>query len=158
MEARERRGASPSTGTVVPWRCFRFTALWRGLPARRAAKQAVPGEGGGGAAWRRAARDAPSAQHGNEYLLSRGRSAGDRTKCVKSGFSQAQVLPVLAEFEAEFEHDLTPRLLVETMLPVFQMDTITGNDFPILQNQLRAVAADERLLHGMALKAAGLSG
>ena len=62
LEARERKGASPSTGTVVPWRCFRFTALWRGLPARRAAKQAVPGEGGGGAAWRRAARDAPSAR------------------------------------------------------------------------------------------------
>ena len=97
------------------------------------AQQSKPYRGKGRwCCWRRAARDAPSAQHGNEYLLSRGRSAGDRTKCVKSGFSQAQVLPVLAEFEAEFDRDLTPRL-AENHAAGLQMDTITGNGFPDLQ-------------------------
>ena len=76
---------------------------------------------------------------------------------LNPGFSQAQVLPVLAEFEAECDRDLTPRL-AENHAAGLQMDTITGNGFPGLANQLRAVAADERLLHGMALKAAGLSG
>ena len=74
---------------------------------------------------------------------------------LRSGFSEAQALPVLAEFEAWFERDLTPRL-VENHAAGLQMDTITGNGFPDLANQLRAVAADQGLLNGMALKAAGL--
>ena len=75
---------------------------------------------------------------------------------LNPGFSEAQVLPVLAEFEAEFDRDLTPRL-AENHAAGLQMDTITGKGFPNLANQLRVVAADERLLQDMALKAAGLS-
>ena len=71
------------------------------------------------------------------------------------GFSEAQVLPVLAQFEAAFDRDLTPRL-AENHSAGLLIDTITGNGFPDLANQLRVVAADERLLHGMALNAAGL--
>ena len=72
------------------------------------------------------------------------------------GFSEAQVLPVLAEFEAEFDRDLTPRL-AENHSAGLHIDTISGKGFPGLANQLRVVATDERLLQGMALKAAVLS-
>ena len=63
---------------------------------------------------------------------------------------------MLAEFEAEFDRDLTPRL-AENHAAGLHIDTITGKGFPNLATQLRVVAANERLLQGMALKAAVLS-
>ena len=52
----------------------------------------------------------------------------DALKGLNSGFSEAQVLPLLAEFEARFEQELTPRL-AENHAAGLQMDTITGVSF-----------------------------
>ncbi|MFL2503324.1 MAG: FAD-dependent oxidoreductase [Luminiphilus sp.] len=75
---------------------------------------------------------------------------------LNSGFSEAQVLPLLAEFEARFEQELTPRL-AENHAAGLQMDTITGGGFAELREQLQMAAGDERILGAMALKAAGLT-
>ena len=80
----------------------------------------------------------------------------DVLTCLNSGFSEAQVLPLLAEFEARFEQELTPRL-AENHAAGLQMDTITGGGFVDLKEQLKLAAGDERILGVMALKAAGLT-
>ena len=80
----------------------------------------------------------------------------DVLTCLNSGFSEAQVLPLLAEFEARFEQELTPRL-AENHAAGLQMDTITGGGFVDLKEQLKLAAGDERILGAMALKAAGLT-
>jgi len=75
---------------------------------------------------------------------------------LSSGFSEAEVLPLLSEFEARFEQELTPRL-AENHAAGLQMDTITGGGFTALKEQLQLAAADERILGAMASKAAGLT-
>ncbi len=75
---------------------------------------------------------------------------------LKSGFSEAQVLPLLSEFEARFAQELTPRL-AENHAAGLQMDTIAGSGFIALKTQLRSAAEDTRILNAMALKAAGLT-
>ena len=77
-------------------------------------------------------------------------------RCLSSDFSEAQVLPLLSEFETRFEQELTPRLS-ENHAAGLQMDTITGGGFVTLKKQLQLAAGDERVLGGMALKAAGLT-
>ena len=77
-------------------------------------------------------------------------------RCLSSDFSEAQVLPLLSEFEARFEQELTPRLS-ENHAAGLQMDTITGGGFVTLKKKLQLAAGDERVLGGMALKAAGLT-
>ena len=80
----------------------------------------------------------------------------DSLRCLSSGFSEAEALPLLSEFDARFEQELTPRL-AENHAAGLQMDTITGGGFIALQEQLNLAAGDERILNAMALKAAGLS-
>ncbi len=80
----------------------------------------------------------------------------DSLRCLRSGFSEAQVAPLLSEFETRFEQELTPRLS-ENHAAGLQMDTITGGGFAALREQLQLAAGDERILGGMALKAAGLT-
>ena len=80
----------------------------------------------------------------------------DSLECLSSGFSEAQVLPLLSEFETRFEQELTPRL-AENHAAGLQMDTITGGGFVALKEQLKLAAGDERILGAMALKAAGLT-
>jgi 2-octaprenyl-3-methyl-6-methoxy-1,4-benzoquinol hydroxylase len=80
----------------------------------------------------------------------------DSLTCLKSGFSEAEVLPLLSEFETRFEQELTPRL-AENHAAGLQMDTITGGGFAVLKEQLQLAAEDERILGAMALKAAGLT-
>ena len=80
----------------------------------------------------------------------------DSLRCLSSGFSEAEVLPLLSEFDARFEQELTPRL-AENHAAGLQMDTITGGGFVALQEQLHLAAGDARILNAMALKAAGLS-
>ena len=80
----------------------------------------------------------------------------DSLRCLSSGFSEAEVLPLLSEFEARFEQELTPRL-AENHAAGLQMDTITGGGFTALKEQLQLAAADERILGAMASKAAGLT-
>ena len=75
---------------------------------------------------------------------------------LSSGFSEAEVLPLLSEFETRFEQELTPRL-AENHAAGLQMDTITGGGFTELREQLKLAAGDERILGAMALKAAGLT-
>ena len=75
---------------------------------------------------------------------------------LSSGFSEAEVLPMLSEFETRFEQELTPRLS-ENHAAGLQMDTITGGGFVNLKEQLKLAAGDERILGAMALKAAGLT-
>jgi len=75
---------------------------------------------------------------------------------LSAGFSEAEALPLLSEFDARFEQELTPRL-AENHAAGLQMDTITGGGFISLQVQLNLAAGDERILNAMALKAAGLS-
>lgn len=75
---------------------------------------------------------------------------------LSSGFSEAQVLPLLAGFETRFEQELTPRL-AENHAAGLQMDTITGDGFVALKEHLKLAAGDERILGAMALKAAGLT-
>ena len=74
---------------------------------------------------------------------------------LSSGFSEVEVLPLLSEFETRFEQELIPRLS-ENHAAGLQMDTITGGGFVALKKQLQLAAGDERVLGGMALKAAGL--
>ena len=76
--------------------------------------------------------------------------------CLRPGFSEAQVLPLLSEFESRFVRELTPRL-TENHAAGLQMDTITGGGFSALNKQLRSAAGDARILNAMALKAAGLT-
>ena len=80
----------------------------------------------------------------------------DSLRCVSSGFSEAQVLPLLSNFETRFERELTPRL-AENHAAGLQMDTINGGGFAALMDQLQLAAGDERILGTMALKAAGLA-
>ena len=77
-------------------------------------------------------------------------------RCLSSDFSEAQVLPLLSEFETRFEQELTPRL-AENHAAGLQMDTITGGGFAELTEQLKLAAGDERIVGAMALKAAGLT-
>ena len=80
----------------------------------------------------------------------------DSLGALSSGFSEAEVLPLLSEFETRFEQELTPRLS-ENHAAGLQMDTITGGGFVDLTEQLKLAAGDERILGAMALKAAGLT-
>ena len=80
----------------------------------------------------------------------------DSLRCLSSGFSEAEVLPLLSEFDARFEQELTPRL-AENHAAGLQMDTIAGGGFVDLKKQLKLAAGDERILGAMALKAAGLT-
>ena len=80
----------------------------------------------------------------------------DSLKCLSSGFSEAQVLPLLFEFEAHFEQELTPRLS-ENHAAGLQMDTITGGGFAAFKGQLQMAVGGEHVLGGMALKVAGLN-
>ena len=80
----------------------------------------------------------------------------DSLRCVSSGFSEAQVLPLLFEFEAHFEQELTPRLS-ENHAAGLQMDTITGGGFAAFKGQLQMAVGGEHVLGEMALKAAGLA-
>ena len=80
----------------------------------------------------------------------------DSLRCLSSGFSEAEVLPLLTEFDARFEQELTPRL-AENHAAGLQMDTIAGGGFVDLKEQLKLAAGDERILGAMALKAAGLT-
>ena len=80
----------------------------------------------------------------------------DSLRCLSSGFSETEVLPLLSEFEARFEQELTPRL-AQNHAAGLQMDTITGGGFTALKEQLQLAAADERILGAMASKAAGLT-
>ena len=80
----------------------------------------------------------------------------DSLGALSSGFSEAEVLPLLSEFERRFEEELTPRLS-ENHAAGLQMDTITGCGFVDLKEQLKLAAGDERILGAMALKAAGLT-
>ncbi len=75
---------------------------------------------------------------------------------LSSGFSEAEVLPLLSEFETRFEQELSPRLS-ENHSAGLQMDTIDGGGFVDLKEQLKLAAGDERILGAMALKAAGLT-
>ena len=75
---------------------------------------------------------------------------------LSSGFSEAEVLPLLSEFETRFEQELIPRL-AENHAAGLQMDAITGAGFVALREQLKLAAGDERMLSAMALKAAGLT-
>ena len=75
---------------------------------------------------------------------------------LSSGFSEEELLPLLSEFETRFEQELIPRLS-ENHAAGLQMDTITGGGFVALKKQLQLAAGDERVLGGMALKAAGLT-
>ena len=75
---------------------------------------------------------------------------------LSSGFSEAEVLPLLSDFETRFEQELTPRLS-ENHAAGLQMDTISGGGFVDLREQLKLAAGDERILGAMALKAAGLT-
>lgn len=75
---------------------------------------------------------------------------------LSSGFSEAEVLSSLSDFEVRFEQELTPRL-AENHAAGLQMDTITGGGFVELREQLKLAAGDERILRAMALKAAGLT-
>ena len=77
-------------------------------------------------------------------------------RCLSSDFSEAQVLPLLSEFETRFEQELSPRL-AENHAAGLQMDTITGGGFAEITEQLKLAAGDERILGAMALKAAGLT-
>ena len=67
-----------------------------------------------------------------------------------------EVLPLSSEFETRFEQELIPRLS-ENPAAGLQMDTITGGGFATLKKQLQLAAGDERVVGGMALKAAGLT-
>jgi len=80
----------------------------------------------------------------------------DSLGALSSGFSEAEVLPLLSEFETRFEQELTPRLS-ENHAAGLQMDTIAGGGFVDLKEQLKLAAGDERILGAMALKAAGLT-
>ena len=80
----------------------------------------------------------------------------DSLRCLSSGFSEAEVLPLLSEFDARFEQELIPRL-AENHAAGLQMDTIAGGGFVDLKEQLKLAAGDERILGAMALKAAGLT-
>jgi len=80
----------------------------------------------------------------------------DSLGALSSGFSEAEVLPLLSEFEMRFEQELTPRLS-ENHAAGLQMDTIVGGGFVDLKEQLKLAAGDERILGAMALKAAGLT-
>ena len=80
----------------------------------------------------------------------------DSLRCLSSGFSEAEVLPLLTEFDARFEQELTPRL-AENHAAGLQMDTIAGGGFVDLKEQLKLAAGDECILGAMARKAAGLT-
>ena len=80
----------------------------------------------------------------------------DSLRCLSSAFFEAQVLPLLSEFETHFERELTPRLS-ENHAAGLQMDTTTGGGFAALKEQFQLAAVDERVLGGMTLKAAGLT-
>ena len=69
-----------------------FDSLRFGAVYPPVAQQSKPYRGRGRwCCWRRAARDAPSAQHGNEYLLSRGDQLAIALNALNPGFSQARV-------------------------------------------------------------------
>ena len=80
----------------------------------------------------------------------------DSLRSLSLGFSESHVLPLLSEFESDFEQKLTPRLS-ENFAASLQTYTITGGGFAGLEEQLQLAAGDERVVGGMALKAAGLT-
>ena len=71
-----------------------------------------------------------------------------------SGFSDRDIAPLIADFETETQRTLTP-LLAENHAAGLQMDTLSGNGFPALVDQLRAAAGNEQVSQAMATKASG---
>ena len=69
----------------------------------------------------------------------------DSLRRLSSGFSEAEVLPLLSEFEARFEQELTPRL-AENHAAGLQMDTITGGGFAALKQQLAQIQVETETL------------
>ena len=73
------------------------------------------------------------------------------------GFNEDAVKPLLTQFDAEFDAELTPRL-AENHAAGLQMDTIKGAGFPELVEQLQLAAENVGIREAMALKAAGVRG
>ena len=73
---------------------------------------------------------------------------------VDSGFSDRDIAPLIADFETKTQRTLTP-LLEENHAAGLQMDTLAGDGFPALVDQLRAAAGSEQVLQAMATKASG---
>jgi len=75
---------------------------------------------------------------------------------LRRGFKEAEVLPILRTFETQFSEEVTRRL-AENHAAGLQMDTIHGDGFPALVEQLRAAAGNSAISDAMALNAAGVS-
>ena len=75
---------------------------------------------------------------------------------LRRGFKEAEVLPILRAFETQFSEEVTRRL-AENHAAGLQMDTIHGDGFPALVEQLRAAAGNSAISDAMALNAAGVS-
>jgi 2-polyprenyl-6-methoxyphenol hydroxylase-like FAD-dependent oxidoreductase len=78
-------------------------------------------------------------------------------KGLRAGFAEAELLPLLQTFEQQFDKEVTQRL-AENHAAGLQMDTLSGNGFPKLVEQLRSAAENSAISTAMALKAAGLEG
>lgn len=78
-----------------------------------------------------------------------------RLRALSSGFSEAVILPLIHQFEADFRADLEPRL-AENHAAGLQMDTLDGGGFTDLASQLRFAAENPDVLSVMARRAAGL--
>jgi 2-polyprenyl-6-methoxyphenol hydroxylase-like FAD-dependent oxidoreductase len=74
---------------------------------------------------------------------------------LRPGFSERQVLPILQQFDRQFERNLAP-ILADNHAAGLQMDTIAGDGFADLTGQLRAASSRAGVLEAMGLKAAGL--
>ena len=136
----------------------RFETLAFGAIYPPVSQQSEPYEGEGALVLIGDARHAmhPARSMGMNTCFRVADQLADSLRWLSSGFSEAEVLPLLSEFEARFEQELTPRL-AENHAAGLQMDTITGGGFTALKEQLQLAAADERILGAMASKAAGLT-
>lgn len=75
---------------------------------------------------------------------------------VKTGFSAADITPVIKRFNRQSQQDLKP-MLAENHGAGLQMDTLSGAGFKVLTEQLRAASQDDAILRAMARKASGWS-
>lgn len=75
---------------------------------------------------------------------------------IKTGFSAADIAPMIEGFNLQSQRELTP-LLAENHTAGLQMDTLSGNGFKELTQQLRAASQDNAILEAMARKASGWS-
>lgn len=75
---------------------------------------------------------------------------------LSEGFTEASVLPLIRQFEADFRIELEPRL-AENHAAGLQMDTLDGEGFVELASQLRGAALNPEMLTLMARRAAGLA-